>query len=100
MVQNSKESYRSEEGLRSYAQLTNLINVHKRFLGEMYAFAWVFILSEDKQGKAKTASFILPAKIANKKPSKMYKPTNPNKVNKVFPEETFGEAPSAVCIKL
>lgn len=33
-------------------------------LGEMYAFAWVFILSEDKQGKAHTASFILPAKIA------------------------------------
>jgi inosine/xanthosine triphosphatase len=32
--------------------------------GEMYAFAWVYILSKTKVGKAKTASFILPAKIA------------------------------------
>jgi inosine/xanthosine triphosphatase len=32
--------------------------------GEMHAFAWVYITSSNQEGKAKTASFELPKKIA------------------------------------
>ncbi|PIQ48040.1 MAG: inositol monophosphatase [Cytophagales bacterium CG12_big_fil_rev_8_21_14_0_65_40_12] len=32
--------------------------------GEMHAFAWVYIASNNQEGKAKTASFELPKKIA------------------------------------
>ena len=38
--------------------------IHQNTQGEMHAFAWVYIKSFNQEGKAKTASFELPKKIA------------------------------------
>ena len=38
--------------------------IHQNPQGEMHAFAWVYIKSFNQEGKAKTASFELPKKIA------------------------------------
>lgn len=39
--------------------------IHENQEGEMHAFAWVYIRSSNQEGKAKTASFELPKKIAD-----------------------------------
>lgn len=43
---------------------------------------------------------IFPTKIKNNIPNSKYKPINPKRVNKVFPEDTVGDAPADVRNKL